>query len=132
MIFGHKLLNTPSRKLKRSPKKGHKERCERINTERIKEIISSRNKLLQQKQITETIKMITEHIIDKQKGSRENKTCKIADSIKRNVNNGSKLWEVKRRVARKNTDKRQIKDSKRNILHDSEEINKIKNIINNF
>ena len=51
MIFGHKLQKTPSRKLKRSPKKGPKERCERINqnAERTKERISSRNKLLQQK-----------------------------------------------------------------------------------
>ena len=31
IIFGQKLLKTPSRKLKRSPHKGHKERCKRIN-----------------------------------------------------------------------------------------------------
>ena len=31
--------------------------------------------------------MITEHIIDKQKECRGNKICKIADNIKRNVNN---------------------------------------------
>ena len=48
--------------------------------------------------------------------------CKIADTIKRNVINGSKIWEVKRRVTRKNTVKRQIKDSKGKILQDSEEI----------
>ena len=74
------------------------------------------------KQIIERIKMIKEHIIDKQKESRGNKIIKIADSIKRNVNNGSKIWEVKRRVTRKNTVKRQIKDSKGKILQDSEEI----------
>ena len=45
-----------------------------------------------------------------------------ADSIKTNVNNGSKIWEVKSRVTRKNTVKRQIKDSKGKILQDSEEI----------
>ena len=66
--------------------------------------------------------MIKEHIIDKQKESRGNKICKIADFIKRNVNNGSKIWEVKRRVAKKNTVKKQIKDSKGKILQDSEEI----------
>ena len=34
----------------------------------------------------------------------------------------SKIWEVKRRVTRKNTVKRQSKDSKGKILQDSEEI----------
>ena len=66
--------------------------------------------------------MIKEHIIDKQKESRGNKIIKIADSIKKNVNNGSKIWEVKRRVTRKNTVKKQINDSKGKILQDSEEI----------
>ena len=56
--------------------------------------------------------MIKEHMIDKQKESRGNKICKIADSIKRNVNNVSKILEVKRRVTKKNTVKKQIKDSK--------------------
>ena len=74
------------------------------------------------KQITERIKMIKEHILDKQKESRENKICKIADSIKRNVNNGSNIWEVKRGVTKKNTHKKQIKDSRGKILQDSEEI----------
>ena len=41
------------------------------------------------KQITERIKIIKE-----QKESRGNKICIIADSIKKNVNNGSKIWEV--------------------------------------
>ena len=67
--------------------------------------------------------MTKEHIIDKQKESRGNKIRKIADSIKRNVNNGSKIWSVKRRVTRKkNTVKWQIKESKGKIMQDSEEI----------
>ena len=74
------------------------------------------------KQIIERIKMIREHIIDKLKKSRGNKVRKIADSIKRNVDNGSKIWEVKRRVTKKKAVKRQIKDSKGKILQDREEI----------
>ena len=66
--------------------------------------------------------MIKEQIIDKKKESRGNKIRKISNSIKRNVNNGSKVWKVKRRVTKKNTVKRQIKDSKGKILQDSEEI----------
>ena len=74
------------------------------------------------KQIIKRIKMIKEHIIDKLKESRGNKVHKIADSIKRNVDNGSKIWEVKRRVTKNNAVKRQIKDSKGKILQDREEI----------
>ena len=72
------------------------------------------------KQIIERIKMIKEHIIDKQKESRRNKILTIADSIKRNVNNGSKIWEIKMRVTKNNTVKRQIKNSKEKILQDRE------------
>ena len=46
----------------------------------------------------------------------------MADSVKRNVNNGSKIWEVKRRVKKNNEVKKHIKDSKGKILQDSEEI----------
>ena len=74
------------------------------------------------KQIIERIKMIKGHIIDKLKESRGNKVRKIAESVKRNVDNGSKIWEVKRRVTKKKAVKRQIKDSKGKILQDREEI----------
>ena len=37
------------------------------------------------------------------------------------MNNRSKIWEVKKRVRKKNTVKRQFKDSKGKILQDSEE-----------
>ena len=60
--------------------------------------------------------MIKEHMIDKLKRSRGSKIRKIADNIKRNVNSRSKIWEVKRRVTKKNAVKRQIKDSKGKIL----------------
>ena len=123
-MFGHKLLKTPSRKLKRSPKKDIRKDVKeliRIQKELRKEFQAETN-YYNKKQIIERIKMIKEHIIDKQKESRGNKIIKIADSIKRNVNNGSKIWEVKRRVTRKNTVKRQINDSKGKILQDSEEI----------
>ena len=66
--------------------------------------------------------MIKEHIINKLKESRGNKVHKIADSIKRNVDNGSKIWEVKRRVTKNKAVKRQINDSKGKILQDREEI----------
>ena len=66
--------------------------------------------------------MIKDHIIDKLKESRRNKVRKIVDSIKRNADIGSKIWEVKRKVTKKNAVKRQIKDSKGKIQQDREEI----------
>ena len=79
------------------------------------------------------IKMIKEHIIDKLKESRGNKICKTADSIKRNVNNESKIWEVKRSVTKKNAVKRQLKDSKERYCKIGTKLSKnMKNIINNF
>ena len=56
--------------------------------------------------------MIKEHMIDKLKRSRGNKIRKIADSIKRNVNNRSKIWEVKRRVTRRMLWKDKLKAQK--------------------
>ena len=79
------------------------------------------------------IKMIKEHIIDKLKESRGNKICKTADSTKRNVNNESKIWEVKRSVTKKNAVKRQLKDSKERYFKIGTKLSKnMKNIINNF
>ena len=43
-----------------------------------------------------------EHIIDKLKGSRATKISKVAESIKNNIENGGKMWEVKRNLKRKN------------------------------
>ena len=42
-----------------------------------------------------------EHIIDKLKGSRATKISKVAESIKDNVENGGKMWEVKRKLKKK-------------------------------
>ena len=42
-----------------------------------------------------------EHIIKKLKGSRATKISKVAESIKNNVENGGKMWEVKRKLKKK-------------------------------
>ena len=100
----------------------------------VKELIRMRKKLRKEfqaetnyyskKQIIERIEMTKEHIIDKLKESRGNKVRKIAESVKRNVDNGSKIWEVKRRVTKKKAVKRQIKDSKGKTLQDREDVMK--------
>ena len=45
---------------------------------------------------------------NKEKESRRGKINKIGDIIRRNVNNRSKIWEVKRRLTKKNTVTKQI------------------------
>ena len=44
------------------------------------------------------VKILKEHIIDKLKESRAAKISKVEKSIKNNVNNGGKNWEVKRKL----------------------------------
>ena len=51
--------------------------------------------------LKERIRIIREHLIDKKKESRSNKIKKVAEDIRENVNNGGKIWEVKRRIAGK-------------------------------
>ena len=63
------------------------------NKKIIKENISTNNR----KQIIERIQIIKEDVIDKQIEIRSSKLHKIADSIKRNVNSRSKIWEVKKK-----------------------------------
>ena len=47
------------------------------------------------------LKLLKEYITDKIKESRGNQIKRIAESISNNVDNGRKIWEVKRKVKRK-------------------------------
>ena len=61
---------------------------------------TTKNKL--EKQILlKRVKVLKEHIIDKRKESRAAKISKAAESAKNNVENGSKIWEVKRKIKKK-------------------------------
>ena len=61
---------------------------------------TTKNKL--EKQILlKRVKVLKEHIIDKLKESRAAKISKAAESSKNNVENGSKIWEVKRKIKKK-------------------------------
>ena len=94
MIFDHKLLKTPKRKLKKSPKNDIRENVKAliIMRKELRKEFQAETNYYNKKQIIERIKIIKEHIIDKHKESRGNKIRKIVDSIKRNLNNGSKIW----------------------------------------
>ena len=62
--------------------------------------------------IIERIKLIKEHITDKMKENRSRRIIKVAQQIKSNVDNGGKIWEVKRKVQRKDQTPHTIKDKK--------------------
>ena len=72
--------------------------------------------------IIERIKLIKEHITDKMKENRSRRIIKVAQQIKSNVDNGGKIWEVKRKVQRKNQTPHTIKDEKSNRMESSSQI----------
>ena len=47
------------------------------------------------------IRIIKEHILNRNKKIRDIKVKKIAEQIRSNINNGIKIWEVKRRTKKK-------------------------------
>ena len=72
--------------------------------------------------IIQRIKLIKEHITDKMKENRSTRIIKVAQQIKSNVDNGAKIWGVKRKVQRKNQTPRTIKDEKNNRIESSSQI----------
>ena len=62
--------------------------------------------------IIERIKLIKQHMTDKIKGNRSRRIIKAAQQIKSNVDNEGKIWDVKRKVQRKNQTPHTIKDEK--------------------
>ena len=72
--------------------------------------------------IIERIKLIKEHIADQMKENRNKRIIKVAQQIKSNVNNGGKIWEIKRKVQRKNQTPHTIKEKKTNGIECSSQI----------
>ena len=60
----------------------------------------------------ERIKFIKEHITNKMRENRSRRIIKVAQQIKSNVENEGKIWEVKRKIQRKNQTPDTIKDEK--------------------
>ena len=61
--------------------------------------------------LLQRVKILKEHIIDKLKESRAAKISKVAESIKNNVDNGGKIWEVKRKLIKNEQNPHQILNS---------------------
>ena len=68
---------------------------------RLREEYSTTVELHEKILILERIKTLKEHITEKNKEGRSKRINRIAQEIRENVDNGGKIWEVKRRLEKK-------------------------------
>ena len=81
----------------------------------------------ERQQLKDRIRIIKENIVDTKKEIRGMKVMKIAERIKSNINNGAKIWEVKRRIEQKTKKiqiKHQLKNQEGEALRQLDEIKK--------
>ena len=71
------------------------------------ELRTTKNKL-EKHILLETVKILKGDIIDKLIESRARKIPKVAESIKSNAEGGGKIWEVKRKLKKKEQNPYQI------------------------
>ena len=74
--------------------------------------------------LLQSVKILKVYIVDKLKESRATKISKVAESIKNNVDNGGKIWEVKRKLKKKEQNPHQILNSQGQKLENKDEISK--------
>ena len=85
------------------------------------ELKTTKNKI-EKHILLERVNILKEHIIDKLKESKTAKTSKVAESIKNNVGNGGKIWQVKRKLKKKEQNPHQILNSLGKKLENKDEI----------
>ena len=68
---------------------------------RLREEYSTTIELHEKILILERIKILKEHITEKFKEGRSKRINRITQQIRENVNNGGKIWEVKKRLENK-------------------------------
>ena len=83
----------------KNPRKDIKE-LQKIR-KRLREEFSTTEELHEKILILERIKTLKEHITEKYKEGRSKRINRIAQEIRENVDNGGKIWEVKRRLEKK-------------------------------
>ena len=71
--------------------------------------------------LKDRIGIIKEHIVDRNKEISGIKVKKIGEQIRSNINNGAKIWEVKRKIEQK-TKKIKIKHQIKNEEGDTDRI----------
>ena len=74
--------------------------------------------------LEDRIRIIKEHIVDRNKEIRGKKVKKIAEQIRSNINNGAKIWEVNSRTEQKTKYKYQLKNEEGETLRQPDKIKK--------
>ena len=77
--------------------------------------------------LKDRIRIIKEHLVDRNKEIRGIKVKKIAEQIRSNINDGARIWEVKRRIEQKTKKiqtKHQLKNKEGETLRQPDEIKK--------
>ena len=92
-------MKTVQKTRTKNPRKDIKE-LQKIR-KRLREEFSTMEALHEKILILERIKALKEHITEKYKEVRRKRINRIAQEIRENVNNGGKIWEVKRRLEKK-------------------------------
>ena len=84
----------------KNPRKDDIKELQKIR-KRLREEYSTTVELHEKIVILERIKTLTEHITETYKEGRSKRINRIAQEIRKNVDNGSKIWEPKRRLEKK-------------------------------
>ena len=92
-------IKTVQKTRKKNPRKDIK-KLQKI-PKRLREEFSTTEELHEKILILERIKTLKEHITEKYKEVRSKRINRIAQEIRENVDNGGKVWEVKRRLEKK-------------------------------
>ena len=92
-------IKTVQKTRTKNPRKDIKE-LQKIR-KRLREEFSTTEELYEKILILERIKTLKEHITEKYKEVRSKRINRIAQEIRENVDNGGKIWEVKRRLEKK-------------------------------
>ena len=100
MDRGSRRCNRASRKNpKKKPKERHKVATE--DEEEPQDNNKKYNRRLSQRTLKVRLKFLKVHIRDKIKEGRGNQINKLAESINNNVVNGTKIWEIMRKVKKR-------------------------------
>ena len=92
-------IKTVQKTRTKNPRKDIKE-LQKIR-KRLREEFSTTEELHEKILILERIKTLKEHITEKYKEGRSKRINHIAQEIRQNIDNGGKIWKVKRRLEKK-------------------------------
>ena len=115
-----KMQSSKYRKLRKKTRKDIRELQKIRKNFRIK--IRNTTDACEKRILKDRVKLLKDRITDKIKESRDNQIKQIAESISNNIDNGRKIWEVKRRVKRKDETPHFIINSEGRKTENSEEI----------